>query len=207
MKPGEWRRLVRPLLSEEWRPHKSRKLAHLVPVDWVLHGIMAEGSVTGQFYLRRLHMPLTVPADGVIDLTYSPRHGRGSQTYPVDGSDTPRVLTEAMTLVEKEAGAPSVLPSEPAAEDIRGQEVRAYELLLGGDPGAALHWLDRVGGHDSQGFDWMVEVMDRAEEMRALVQREQTSEALHRLRTWRAENLESLGIPESPTRGTRAPQE
>jgi hypothetical protein len=194
MTPGEWRRLARPLLSEDWKLHKSKKLAHLVPVEWVLHGILAEGSTTGQFYLRRLHMPLTVPSDGIIDLTYSPRQGRGSQTYAADAPDTPQVLAEAMSLVEKESTSLSVPPADPEPEDIRGQEVRAYELLLNGDAAGALHWLDQVGRHDPQGFTWMVDVMDRAAEMRSLIQQEQAPEALRQLRTWRQDNLDSLKI-------------
>ncbi|GAA4545404.1 hypothetical protein [Amycolatopsis samaneae] len=190
-KRTEWRRLVRPLLPGDWRLHQSERLAYRIPVDWVLHGILADGSISGEFYLHRLHMPLTVPCGGGLDLTYSPRHTRGTQTYATDSPDLPRVLTEAIRLVEREAARRSVLRSKPGP--VRGDEIRGYELLLAGRAAGAVRRLDRVSRYYPDGVNWVAEVQRRVAGMAALI-RADPAEAVQCLEGWRANNLRDLKI-------------
>jgi hypothetical protein len=194
MNPSEWRRLVDPLLDDEWG--LGKKLVFRRPITWVLRGVLweASGSGTG-FYLWELQMPLYQPVEH-FDLSWSVRHGGGSQLYEV--ADTTRsAVAEAMSAVRKLAEIDSAVVDPPGgADNVGTMEVRAYGLYLEGNDAGAVEVLDRVLRYEPQ-FDWEIERSRRASSMRGKIDAGRREEVTKQLEAWRRDCLHALGILES----------
>jgi len=192
MDSAAWKRLVKPLLDDDWL--LKDRFAHLRPVSWVVHGVLWEASASEPgFYLWRWHMPLYQPAT-VVDLSWSDRHGGGSRIFNVADESTRAAVAEAMTLVRAEAAETEVVIDPPGGVDSVGtMEVRAYGLLLEGNHGGATEVLKRVLRHEAK-YAWQEEMLQRAEFMLSTIERGCHGEALQQLTVWRTACLAALKI-------------
>lgn len=197
MKAADWKRLSKPAVAStdaDWG--WTRRLAYIHPVDWIAHGILAEGSRDrpGEFYLWVVRMPLMAPLGRVFDLSWSDRHGGGTTTYTPGSSVAANAITEAASAAVHNARSGGLLLDPPGGAD-NGlmQEARAYGLLLAGDETGAREVLWRVDQYDAE-CDWEREFLDRAAGIRSLIESHQTAFALQQLQDWRLENCEALGL-------------
>lgn len=197
MKAAEWKRLSKPTLASteaDWR--WTRRLAYIHPVEWIAHGVLAEGSrdPPGEFYLWVVRMPLMAPLGGVFDLSWSDRLGGGTTTYTPGSSAAVNAIAKAAAAAVHDARSGGLVLDPPGGVD-NGlmQEVRAYGLLLAGDEAGAREVLWRVGQYDAK-YDWEREFLDRAAGIRSLIESRQTAAALQQLQDWRLDNCEALGL-------------
>lgn len=197
MKAADWKRLAGPLLADlhiGWS--FSRSLAYLGPVDWVVHGVLAEASASqrDEFYLWVVQMPLAVPLGGVVDLSWSDRFGGASATYSADSPVlADAIIGAAGEAIANEREGALLLASPGGADNLRMQEARAYGLFLSGNGESALEVLRRVERYNAR-YPWECEILDRAGAVAALIESGRTDEAKRQLDAWRLENCESLKI-------------
>lgn len=191
MTPADWKRFASPILDQNWR--FSKLLAYWHPVRWVLHGILAERSSSGGFYLWDLRMPLYVPSS-VVDLSWSERVGGGTRVWDVDavGADAIARTGHSVTAAAKAADS-VLLPPPGGADNVRMQEARAYGLVLEGASDAAVEVLGRVCRYDAT-YPWERELVARASENRDLLLAQRTSDVLDRLAEWRASTAHAIGV-------------
>lgn len=197
MKAADWKRLSKPALTTtdaDWR--WTRALAYLHPVEWIVHGVLAEDSHgrPGEFDLWVVRMPLFVPLGGVFVLSWSDRHGSGTTTYRAGSPATEDATIEAASVAIQNARSCGLLLDPPGgADNVRTQEARAYGLLLAGDEAGAREVLWRVNQYDAKNA-WQRELLDRAAGMRSLIESHQAKGAREQLQEWRLENCEALGL-------------
>lgn len=197
MRAADWKRLSKPALTSteaDWG--WARALAYIQPVEWVVHGVLGEDSHgrKDEFYLWIVRMPLMAPLDGVVDLSWSERHGCGTTTYHRDSSGMEEAIAEAASIAVRNTRAGGVLLDPPGgADNGRMQEARAYGLLLNGDEAGAREVLWRVEQYDAK-YDWERELVNRAARMRSLIESQQAGVARDQLQRWRAENCDALGL-------------
>jgi hypothetical protein len=197
MKAVDWKRLSTSVLTRTnaswgW----SKALAYIQPANWVVHGVLAEdsGNQQGEFYLWVVRMPLMVPAEGVVDLTWSDRFGGASLTYKIGSPSVADAIRGAAALaIAGERGDGLLLNPSGGVDNVRMHESRAYGLLLSGDEGSALEVLRRVERYDAR-FPWEKDMIDRVVAVSALIESHRGAEAIEQLRLWRLENCESLGL-------------
>jgi hypothetical protein len=191
MTPAEWKRFASPVLDENWQ--FSRLLAYWHPVSWVLHGVLAERSSSGGFYLWDLRMPLYVESS-VIDLSWSERVGGGTRLWNVDGAGADAVARTGRSVAAAAQSAGSVLlPPPGGADNVRMQETRAYGLVLEGASAAAVEVLGRVCRYDAT-YPWVHDLVARATENRDLLLAQRPSDLLDRLASWRASTARAIGV-------------
>jgi nucleotide-binding universal stress UspA family protein len=193
MRAADWKRLTKPVLDDGWR--LSKALAYRIPVGWILHGLLAEDSPANYpaFYLWLVRMPLVVPTD-IVDLSWSERFGDSSRVYEPDAAATREALAQAARLLSEQGAADEFVVDPPGGVDnVRMQEARAYGLLLMGNAGGGIEVLGRVLRYEPR-YPWEQELVQRAEEMRSLVEKGRADEAVRRLEAWRLESLTALGI-------------
>lgn len=121
----DWKRRVGPALPENQGWRFRAKLAYRAPVDWVMLGVLGEGSgsTPNHLYVWAVAMPLFVPSEHIA-LDHSRRVGSGAQRW--DETE----LADAATAALRE------LPSqhEALARIARADhEASGYALLLLGD--------------------------------------------------------------------------
>jgi hypothetical protein len=81
MRVAEWKRTVRPFLPPEARWEFHRSLAYRLPMEWVVLGVLAEGSALDKgVYIWRVSTPLFEPLD-FLSLSWSDRMGGGSTKF------------------------------------------------------------------------------------------------------------------------------
>jgi hypothetical protein len=187
-----WKRIVKPLLSEDWA--LKARFAHIRPVGWVIHGVLWEASASDPgFYLWRWRMPLYKPTT-VISLSWSERHGGGSQLYDPADESTQVSVSEAMSLVQAEAEREAIVVDPPGgADNIGTMEVRAYGLLLDGNAQGAIEVLERVSRWSPES-PWQVEMLRRADSMRSMISDGHEDRARRILGEWRFGCLAALGV-------------
>lgn len=191
MTPAEWKRFASPMLDENWR--FSKLLAYWHPVSWVLHGILAERSSSGGFYLWDLRMPLYVQSS-VVDLSWSERVGGGTRLWDADAAGADAIArTEQSVAAAAQAADSVMLPPPGGADNVRMQEARAYGLVLEGAADAAVEVLSRVCRYDAT-YPWERELVARASENRDLLLAQRTSDVLDRLAGWRASTAKAIGV-------------
>lgn len=191
MTPAEWKRFASPILDENWR--FSKLLAYWHPVSWVLHGILAERSSSGGFYLWDLRMALYVQSS-VIDLSWSERVGGGTQLWNVDAAGADAIARTARSVAAAAQSADSVLlPPPGGADNVRMQEARAYGLVLEGASDAAVEVLSRVCRYDAT-YPWERDLVARASENRDLLLAQRSPDVLDRLAGWRASTAQAIGV-------------
>lgn len=197
MRAADWKRLAKPLLDQtttDWGFAKS--LAYVAPVDWVAHGLLAEASNNrpGEFYIWAVQMPLIVPLEGVVDLSWSDRLGGASLTYSANSPELADLLTDAASkLIAQERKGGPLIVSDGGAENVRMQEARAYGLALSGDYASAAEVLRRVRRYEAK-YQWEHEFHARAEAVASLIESEQFDETARQFGVWRRENCEALGL-------------
>ena len=179
--PGEWCR--------------RGDLSYLHPVDWVLHGVLAERSGTaGAVYVWHVAMPLTRPAD-VLDLSWSDRVGSGTQTYEIGSSAAETAFQMAADLArDLHRKAATVVDPPGGADNVLMQEARAYGLLVGGDPSSAGEVLQRVLRY-TPSYDWERDMIERASRVQVLLAT--PNRAVDVVRAWRDGSVEALGLSRS----------
>jgi hypothetical protein len=191
MTPAEWKRFASPILDDNWR--FSKLLAYWHPVSWVLHGILAERSSSGGFYLWDLRMPLYVQSS-VIDLSWSERVGGGTQLWHLDAAGADAIArTEHSVAAAAQAADSVLLPPPGGADNVRMQEARAYGLVLEGAVDAAVEVLGRACRYDAT-YPWERELVARASKNRDLLLAQRTSDVLDRLAGWRASTAQAIGV-------------
>jgi hypothetical protein len=179
------------VLDENWR--FSKLLAYWQPVSWVLHGILAERSSSGGFYLWDLRMPLYMPSS-VIDLSWSERVGGGTRLWNVDSAGTDAVARTGRSVAVAAQSADTVLlPPPGGADNVRMQEARAYGLVLEDASDAAVEVLSRVCRYDAT-YPWERDLVARATENRDLLLAQRSSAVLERLAGWRAGTARAIGV-------------
>lgn len=194
MDAATWKRLVKPLMDDDWRLRGS--FAYVRPVAWTLHGVLKEASSTGGFYLWVVKMPLILPSDH-IDLSWSDRFGGGSAIFFPTDSSTPNRIDSAMRIARSEAlNQVGPIPELDLGRNVHLQEVRSYGYFLEGRPRAAVKGLDRVLRYPAK-RTWELEEANRAHEMRELIKQGNDAEAMHRLESWRLHTIAALGIDPS----------
>lgn len=197
MKASEWKRLSKlPLSSVGGDWSWTRLMAYLRPVDWILHGVLAEGSQfrSNEFYLWIVRMPLMVPINGVVDLSWSHRLGSGSESFDPSEPATLDPIAEAGRMCFANAKHTALALDElNVAENSLMQEARAYSLLLKGDHDEAL---DTLGGIRSMTvtYAWESDLVRRASTIFSLVTSGQADLASEQLRRWRDENCHALRL-------------
>lgn len=174
MRATNWKRLAGPALEQTGADWCFRRaLAYMKPVDWIVHGVLAEDSASRSeaFYLWVVRLPLFVPLEGVVDLSWSDRFGGASTTYSAADSDGLKAAltgaaSAAMSLTREEV---LVLDPPGGADNVRMQETRAYGLALAGDDGGALEVLRRVQRHNAS-YPWEHELLARAGASASLIE-------------------------------------
>lgn len=195
MRAADWRRLSKPVLAAtevEWR--WARALAYIHPLDWVVHGLLAEdsGNRPGEFYLWIVRMPLMVPMGRVPVLSWSDRYRGGTTTY--DPGSSVGVIAEAASIAIANARKGGLLLDPPGgADNVRMQEARAYGLVLSGDERGALEVLRRISTYEAT-HPWEEELLGRAASVEESIRSGKAQDAMAFLRGWRDENCAALGL-------------
>ena len=173
MRAAEWKRLTIAEVKRtgaEWK--YSKALAYVAPVDWVVHGVFGEGSgrSAGEFYVWRVQLPLMVPHNGVLKLTWSNRVGGASTTYSEDSRDLAAVISLAASEALWHSRAGSVLV-EPhgGADSLKMQEARAYGFVIQGNVANASELLRRIGNYNLR-YPWEMELLERTKAIASLLQ-------------------------------------
>lgn len=187
MKSAEWKKTVRPLLPQGTWAFRGR-LCYRQPVDWVLAGVLGEGSGfhTG-VYVWQVWMPLFIPSD-VVTLSFSARVGGGTRFYDMDETAAMQNAISAALASALESQPVLVIASKSATRNPRLFEARAYARVLLGDLDAAMADLAVAKASRSQ------DVADRATLIRGLLDNDDTAEAVRQLARWRDETCAALGI-------------
>lgn len=187
-----WRSLVGELGDDSWR--MTDRLGYVVPVRWVLHGVLWESSArSSNSYLWLLRMPLYNPSP-TLSLSWSQRVGGGARLYDPRHSDATAALTWAMDKAQAEAQVGLVVVDSPGLVDnAASMEVRAYGRLLEGDQHSASEVLGRVLRYDAK-YPWQKELLVRAREMKAAIDNGRPDRVLQRIGSWRHQNLVEAGI-------------
>lgn len=168
MRATDWKRVVRPLLPDDaWALHG--RAVHRTPVQHVAIGLLAEGSgwSTG-VHLWRLRLPLLVPGEDWT-LDWSERLGGGSRTYSADDEDElHRAISHALSHTGDEHDA-LVGIAEPGRQvNWRMlEEVVGSRVLLGRAARAAEAIEEALA--EPQARSWDAGMVERLEELRALV--------------------------------------
>lgn len=193
MKTVEWKKVVRPLLPPGQSWAFRGRLCYRQPVDWVLTGVLGEGSGfhTG-VYVWQVSMPLFVPSD-VVTLSFSSRVGGRSRFY---GMDEPAAMQQAVSEALAAALKPEPLQaiaSRLVTKNASLFEARAYARILLGDPEAASADL-RIAAASRVTAPWVQEIVDRANLMAGLLESGSPADAVHQLGRWRDDTCAALGI-------------
>lgn len=192
MKTAEWKRTVRPLLPSDQSWAFRGQLCYRQPVDWVLTGVLGEGSgVHAGVYVWRVSMPLFMPSD-VVDLSFSSRVGGGARFYDMDehtamqqAISTALAATEATELLR-------VIAFHQATKNPHLFEGRAYARILLGDLDAAAPDLSMAAASERQ------DTADRAALIRGLLGSDGTPGVVRQLACWRDKTCAALGIRREP---------
>jgi hypothetical protein len=192
MKTAEWKRTVRPLLpsGQSWAFHGQ--LCYRQPVDWVLTGVLGEGSgFHAGVYVWRVTMPLFIPSDH-LTLNFSSRVGGGTRFYDMD-EHTALQQAISTALATTEATEPlQVIASHQATKNPRLFEGRAYARILLGDLDAAAPDLSVAAASEGQ------DTADRATLIRGLLGSDGTPGVVRQLACWRDMTCAALGIGREP---------
>lgn len=188
MTPAEWRRFASPIVGENWG--FSKRLAYWRPVDWVVYGILAEGSSSGGFYLWDVRIPL-YESRTVINLSWSRRVGGGSKRWEMDAAAAQAIAETQRSIAAAVEAADSVLITTPL--NLGMQETWAYGLVLEGKIAAAVEVLGRVCRYEAE-YEWERIMVARATEMRELLLADRVPDVLDRISGWRTATARSIGI-------------
>jgi len=195
VRSAQWKRFVGPWLDDRWA--LAGTLAYVRPGDrHVLTGVMAERSSADGFYIWQVRLPLYGPPLPVVVLDWSERVGGGSCRHLQSDPATAGVVRAAMdrALVEGSLGQVVVEPPGGVGNGST-EEVRGYGLLLSGDFAGAVECLREVEGLEvALDIEWQRRLVERAGEMRVLVETGDIDAALARLASWRAETIATLRI-------------
>jgi len=201
VKAAEWKRVVRPLLpvGQSWA--FRGQLCYLQPVEWVLTGVLGEGSGfhTG-VYLWQVSMPMFVPSD-VVSLSFSSRVGGGARIYD---TDEPAALHQAISagLAATTAAEPlRVIACTSVTKNARLFEERAYARILIGDLDSASADLAAAAASEVT-VPWVQDIVDRANLIRELLESDGEVGVTRQLASWRDYTCAALGIA-GEGRGTR----
>ncbi|MFN8017168.1 MAG: hypothetical protein U0P45_03500 [Acidimicrobiales bacterium] len=185
---SQWKRHVLPLLDDPATWGWRNKLAYRRPVDWVLLGVLAEGSgfQRDRAYVWEVHMPLFVPHESVW-LTHGDRVPHGARTVGLDEpEDFVAVVRQALARVPSQADALAAISRSNGEEG-------AYALLLLGQVDLAERrlaepfWPDAHGPH-------LEEARRRRGEVAGALQAGGPGAAVDLLRSWRDATMASIGI-------------
>lgn len=199
MKANDWKRVSQEALATDarykWR--WSRSFAFLCPFEWVANGVLAEASHgrSGEIYLWIVRLPLMVPLDGTLDLSWSDRYGGSSNTYEAFSESTSKVIHDAsLEALENAHNDDLTLAPPGGADNIRMQEARAYSLLLQGNESGGIEVLRRIVRHNGAKRAWVVDLLARSSEMLDLVESQELARVHAQLRMWRQENVDNLRL-------------
>ncbi len=191
MTPAEWKRLASPALGPEW--NFSKLLAYCAPVGWVLHGVLAERSRAGGFYLWSVRMPLYVRST-VLDLSWSERVGGGACVWEDGAAATQAVVDTGASIIDEVKAADCILiPPPGGADNVRMQEARAYGLVLEDAVTSAIEVLGRVCRYEAS-YPWEHDIVARASEVRAMLAGNKVQDVLALLAEWRSSTAAVLGV-------------
>jgi hypothetical protein len=175
-----------------------------VPVNYVLLGIMEEGSGFDQgFYIWRVAMPLFVPTENVT-LSWSERIGGGSRKF--DEHDE-NALADAISGVVAELKTEDIALNEIIARGTsikanrRVDEIVGYAQIIIGDTSAARKTLARAGTGATQS-DWESEIADRVEIVVRTLERSGREQAIDLLDQWCDQTANALGLRRSSRSGS-----
>lgn len=182
--PAVWKRVVQPLLPGPQSWAFKGKLAYRTPVDWVVLGLLAEGSGfrRDHVYVTVLWTPLFVPRDS-LTLDHSRRVPNGSTPVAEDRLDA----TVRLAL--------SHLPTQAEAlhriAGSRSEEAAYAALLLGSAHDAQRRLVEPYWPDDDRPF--VSDARERRSVLSAALDRD-ASEGLEILRAWRDQTAAALDI-------------
>jgi hypothetical protein len=189
----DWKRVVKPLLPDDAWAFRGRAV-HRTPVQHVAIGLLAEGSgwSTG-VYLWRLRLPLFVPSEDWT-LDWSERLGGGAHTCSTDDEDElHRAISDALGRTGDERDALSAI-AEPSQEiNWRMLEEVVGSRILLGQGAKAGEAIDEALA-EPQGRTWDAGMVERLEELRALVGDGDLDGARHVLDGRAKQTAAALGI-------------
>ena len=191
MKPAEWKRFAEPALGSGWA--FSKGLAYCTPVGWVAHGVLAERSGEGGFYLWAVRLPLYYPTEVVV-LDWSERIGGGTKVWNTSPEIFEVLRKEGNRIQAETKSCGSVLLVPPGgADNISMQETRAYGLVLEGHVDAAIEVLGRVLRYEPK-YDWEHVMVARSRGVREQLISGAVDDVLALLSIWRSESARTVGI-------------
>ena len=115
---AQWKRAVGLVLpaSEDWR--YRGKLAYLTPVDWVLLGILGEGSASNRdrVFVWTVAMPLFMPVDHLV-LSWSERVDPAGTFSPAEEPAFGRAIARALSAMPSQKEALKLMTKRGSVRD------------------------------------------------------------------------------------------
>jgi hypothetical protein len=189
----DWKRVVRPLLPDDGWAFRGRAV-YRTPVQHVVTGLLAEGSgwSTG-VYLWRLRLPLFVPGEDWT-LDWSERLGGGAHTFSTDDEDELHgAISRALAHTGDERDALLGIAEPDQKINWRMlEEVVGSRVLLGQRAEAAEALEEALA--EPQARSWDAGMVERLEELRALLEDGDLDGARHVLDVRAKATAAALGI-------------
>jgi hypothetical protein len=204
MKAAEWRKIAAPLRPQGETWEFRGDLCYKAPVRRILFGVSPEGSGFDRgAYIWRVKMPLYVPSENHLVLTYSQRIGGGATKFYLDDLEGLRAaIVEAFTAVPSEEEEILKFAERPTeTPNIRIAEIIAYSRLLTGDVKGALACADsnvttakRAIEAEGEERGWVLDVVSRLDSFRLVLEEQGEKAALAILEQYAAKSAETLGL-------------
>lgn len=185
--PSEWKLGVTPLLDDiGWR-HR-RRLSFRTPFEWVLTGILGEGTSTrDRLRIHAVAMPLFIPLDHVI-LDYSERVPNGSFMVGLDDrAEFEGVVRQAVSRLPSEGEALERVRAKTTAEE------SAYASLILGHVAEARSRLQEPF-HPSDDRPFLEAQRERRRSILEALDTVGAAGAIDVLRTWRDATTAALKV-------------